>query len=166
MSSFTEIKLQPISHLNKLSNAVYLVLTSLQSTPPHCSLICNKKWYSLNYNECKINISVNTLFKLLLLKNEPSVFLELSIELKEKIVEITFSQYKRINFQDGITCIAPIKEILVAHNVPFKKDILLYEMIELLYQEHLIQKSFSFIYSANIYKIKKYSKEELLKTTT
>lgn len=163
MRKFVEILFHPLKDYDELKKNTFLVLTEINTTPPHCSLLLSNKWYSLNFNECKNEVPAEMFFKLIQSKNEPTIFLELSFNLNEKITSIVFSQYTRVDFQKHITCISPIKEILVAHGVPISTSTLLFEMIELLYEKELIKEAYSLFYSAKSYCLNTYSKEDLLK---
>ncbi len=157
MEVFTRITIQSEISLEELESKSYLILTNINQTPPHCSLLCNQLWYSLNYEVCKINIPYQTLYKTLTLKNSPAIFLELSIELDTKISQDFYLKYKKIDFQNHITCITPIKEILNFYKIRIPENAFLFKMIALLYQYQKIKTVHSFKYNLSEYRLKHYS---------
>ncbi|GIV26917.1 MAG: hypothetical protein KatS3mg027_0731 [Bacteroidia bacterium] len=163
MKDYIEIQVRPLNSIEDLRKNAFLILTDIHITPPHCSLLLNNQWYSLNFNECKNGIPAEILLKLIQTKNQPTIFLQLTFIPNEKITSIIFNQYSKVDFQNNITCISPIKEILVAHDIQISKNTLLYEMIELLYKIQLIKEGYSLFYTEKNFCLKTYSKEDLMR---
>lgn len=158
MDTFTNIRIQSkISFENLLTPTAQLVLTNLEQTPPHCSLLSHQFWYSLNYQECKINIPAQTLYKILTSKNTSAVFLELNIQLQIQQIQGIYAKYNKIDFQNSISCISPIKDILNAHQIKIPANAFLFEMIEILYQYQQIKTVRALNYNFDTYKLKHYS---------
>jgi len=162
MKNFTEIIINnTITSFDEFQTGSYLILTDLHLTPPHCSLLTNNHWFSLNYSECKITPAEN-FFKLIQSKNKPAIFLKLNIELNQSVFKDVFSKYPKINFSKQITCITPIKEILILHSVYISQNGLLFELLEELFSLKRIEKVLAYNFSENTYVIKHYSDKHLL----
>lgn len=158
MASFTSIPIHSKATLETIPfKQSYLVLTDIEQIPPHCSLLSHELWYTLNYRECKIDVPIQSLAKLLITKNAPAIFLELTIPLQQEKVRNIFKRYSKIDFQNGISCISPIKEIFNEHQIKIHSNAFLYEMIEILYQHSSIQHTYSFKYYLDDYKLQHYS---------
>lgn len=151
------------SDLQMLSDRCYLVLTELEQTPPHCFLLQNNCWYSLNYRDCKINTPSDILFKTLLSKRKAALFLELSMLICVSDIKELFSRYRKIDVDSYVTCITPIKEIFNRYGYSFSSTTLLYEMIEILMEDKQIKKVYAINYSENFYSLIHYSTNELSK---
>lgn len=149
------------NELHKLDNLCCLVLTDIEKTPPHCSLLTNNHWWSLNNHENKMNVSSEILFKTLLTRRKPALFLELKNMLDTDTINTFFSNYQKINISRHITCISPIKDIFIYLNMPVSKNNFLYEMIDNLYQNNLIAKVYAFNYTSGKYCIDHYSESDL-----
>ncbi|MCX7729259.1 MAG: hypothetical protein N2203_07300 [Bacteroidia bacterium] len=161
MQTYTEIKINEIWSDKELPNNTkdknFLLLTELHKSPPHCSLLYQNLWFTLNYYECKTNIPASALFKILNSKSASAIFLELDVVFELKVVQDIFSKYSIIQFEKGITCISPIKDVFIYYDIPVSKNDLLYEMLEGLLKNNYIKKSYALNYQFNSYKISHYS---------
>lgn len=147
---------------NILQHSSFLLLTEIEKTPPHCSLICNRFWFSLNHNECKCNIPVEKLISTLFKKNISAIFLELNTNISIDIAEKYFSAYNKVNFKNQITCISPIKEIFIYYQLPVNSSMLLFEMIDVLFSNKIILSTYALNYSEKNYALKHYTISNLL----
>ncbi|GAB4452602.1 MAG: hypothetical protein OHK0036_14440 [Bacteroidia bacterium] len=147
---------------NILQHSSFLLLTDIEKTPPHCSLICNRFWFSLNHNECKCNIPFEKLISTLFKKNIPAIFLELNTNISIDIAEKYFSAYNKVNFKNQITCISPIKEIFIYYQLPVNSSMLLFEMIDVLFSNKIILSTYALNYSEKNYALKHYTISNLL----
>ena len=151
-----------IDSLRDLPDNDYLVLTNLEITPPHASLIIQRSWYTLNFKECKVAVPF-TVFERTFIKNQlPALFLQLKSNLQPSIATAIFNQYKNVNFEKNITCISPIKQILIQHQLPIDPNALLFKMIEELLNTQNILSIIAYQYKADIYEIQHYSFHQLL----
>jgi len=162
MKNYTEIIINDtFVSFDEFQIGSYLILTDLQLTPPHCSLLTNNHWFSLSYSECKKTPAEN-FFKLIQSKNKPAIFLKINIVLNNSIVQNVFSKYPKINFSKQITCITPIKEILVLHSISISQNGLLFELLEELFSLNKIEKVTAYNFSEKTYVINHYSDKHLL----
>ncbi|GIV29522.1 MAG: hypothetical protein KatS3mg028_0588 [Bacteroidia bacterium] len=166
MTGFTNIPIHQNIYgadelMSKIDNGFFLVLTDTEKVPPHCSVLCQQRWYSLNYAECKVKMNAEILLKTLFSKNKPAVFMELDIYPELKDVEKIFSKYTAIDFEKQITCISPIKEILNACGIPVHSNALLYEMIDVLKNMDRIRKVYFFNSDEKVYILPHYSVNDL-----
>lgn len=135
----------------------FLLLTDIAHTPPHCSLLCKGWWYSLNYHTRKIHIPLEVLYKKLEHKKEQAILLQLNLNLKIECAQYYFSQYHKVNFSQNITCISPIKDILIHHHIGIYKHFLLFEMIDVLLAKNLIGSTIGINYSEKEYILHHYT---------
>ncbi len=149
------------SSIENIDNDLYLVLTKIQDIPPHCSLLLNKRWYSLNYQGCKLRLPLSYMSKAINVKKEGVVFLALDLWMDEKTVLERFSEYTCVAFEKQITCISPIKNLLIEHHIKISDKALLFEMIEKLYDEKKVTRVGAFNYNKQVYELKHYSIEDL-----
>ena len=145
-----------------IDNKTFLILTEIENNPPHCSMLCDDHWLSLNFNECKVQVPKSTLFKTLIRRSKSAIFLKLNINLNLSETQNIFSSYTKINFHRQITCISPIKEVLIKNGVSVAYHALLYEMIDFLVQNNYVQQVYAFNYNWNEYKIQHYSMNNLI----
>lgn len=143
------------------ANTSYLLLTELHHTPPHCSIIINQNWFSLNYNNCKNQIAFDILLKTLQKKQIPSLFLELSTPLDTSVAISIFNTYDKVNFQKKITCITPIKQIFNHHHMNCPPNLLLFELIDWLYKHQHITKTSALFFEPKNYVLNHYTQEIL-----
>jgi len=151
-----------IGSLSDLPNKDYIVLTNLQIIPPHASLIIQKSWYSLNFKECKVAVPFSVFERSLIKTHSPALFLQLKLNIQPSIATAIFNKYNNVDFERQITCISPIKEIFIQHQLPISPNALLFEMIEELLTTQNIQNIIAYQYKADMYEMQHYSLHQLL----
>lgn len=147
-----------------LETHTHLVLTELEHNPPHCSLLTQGKWYSLNFNTCKTDIPLSYLLKTLYSKKQSALFLQLKKNIPASVSKKIFERYHQVEFEKHITCISPVKELLIHQQIPVAPHHLLFELIDTLYQYNEIEYTRAWHYSEKIYSIKHYTLNDLQQT--
>lgn len=165
MSPITTITIDSSLHkADTLEKHTHLVLTALEHHPPHCSLLTQGKWYSLNFNNCKRDIPFSHLLKTLHSKKQAALFLQLKKNIPASLAKKIFEHYHHVQFEKHITCISPIKELLRHQQIPVTPHDLLFELIDTLYQYNEIEHTRGWRYSEKIYSIKHYTLNDLQHT--
>ena len=157
-----QLSLSPIADFNILKKNTWIVLTDIEKTPPHASIIQDGLWYSLRFKESKIGGELSGFTTMIIRKKIPAVLLEIDIAPTLSSIAGFYAKYNKIDIAKNITCVTPFNEYLASIKLLHSDNLLLWETIQILYEKQLILRCMSCFADYSCYLIKKYNREDLI----
>ena len=152
---------------NDLLKGVYIAVIHATRIPPHIGIIADGKFHSLSIKGQDINTSIEVLIKNSNQRKIPSLFIKIKphstfseLYLKEHFIT-NIQQFPKVDI--GVaTCLSPVKLFFEeVYNVPMNTVNYLFELVQKLYSEGLIENISSLFVDEKKYEFPVYTTAEI-----
>jgi hypothetical protein len=143
-----------------LNRGTFLCLFGTDKTPPHLGLVVDGKYYSTSAKGSRVGENAELILRRVKQSTIPTLFIKLDIVVDTHKLAIAFENYPKL--KESQTCLLPIKDYINSIGEDVTAANFVFELIPILHNLKLISDSFSLYMHDSSFKLKVYSKEDIV----
>ena len=143
-----------------LNRGTFLCLFGTDKIPPHLGLVVEGKYYSTSAKGSRVGENAELILRRVKQSTSPTLFIKLDIVEDMHKLEKAFEKYPKL--KENQTCLLPIKDYINSIGEDVTSANFVFELIPILHNLKLISDSFSLYMQDSSFKLKVYSKEDIV----
>ena len=143
-----------------LNRGTFLCLFGTDKTPPHLGLVVDGKYYSTSAKGSRVGENAELILRRVKQSTIPTLFIQLDVLVDMNKLARAFENYPKL--KESQTCLLPIKDYINSIGEDVTPANFVFELIPILHNLKLISDSFSLYMQDSSFKLKVYSKEDIV----